>query len=120
MDKIKPLDQNSLIGSQQPIKSQNYITKLQNLFITEYNIMERLMKFALSVPDFRRSDKGNIRHRLADMIMLMILARSSECVARADIIELGRQNLCKPRKLGLLMNHRTDIGNGGLSGEKPW
>ena len=100
MDKIKPLDQNRLIGS----SATNHMTKLQNLFISEYNIMERLMKFALSVPDFRRSDKGNIRHRLADMIMLMILARSSGCVARADIIEFGRQNLSKLRKLGMLKN----------------
>ncbi len=30
------------------------------------------MDFASSVPDFRRSDKGNIRHRLADTTILMV------------------------------------------------
>ncbi len=30
------------------------------------------MDFASSVPDFRRSDKGNIRHRLADITILMV------------------------------------------------
>ena len=33
------------------------------------------MDFATSVPDFRRAGKGNIRHCLADIIMLMILGR---------------------------------------------
>lgn len=31
------------------------------------------MNFADSVTDFRRGDKGNIRHRLSDIIILMIL-----------------------------------------------
>ena len=36
----------------------------------------RTDKIASSVPDFRRPDKGNIRHRLADIIMLMVLGRA--------------------------------------------
>lgn len=64
--------------------------------------MERLQDFASSVPDFRRSDKGNIRHRLEDIIMLMVLARASGCVGRADIIEFGRHNINKFRKMGML------------------
>lgn len=55
------------------------------------------MDFASSVPDFRRSGKGNIRHRLGDSIMLLILGRACGCVGRADIIELGRHNLNKFR-----------------------
>ena len=66
--------------------------------------MDRLMAFALSVPDFRRSDKGNIRHRLEDIIMLMVLGRASGCIGRADIIEFGRNNLTKFRKIGMLKN----------------
>ena len=62
------------------------------------------MNFARSVPDFRRSDKGNIQHRLADIIILMILARECGCVGRADIIEFGRLHLNKFRRLGILRN----------------
>lgn len=64
--------------------------------------MERLQDFASSVPDFRRSDKGNIRHRLEDIIMLMVLARASGCVGRADIIEFGKLNINKFRRMGML------------------
>ncbi|MDE5635927.1 MAG: ISAs1 family transposase, partial [Muribaculaceae bacterium] len=60
--------------------------------------------FASSVPDFRRSDKGNIRHRLNDIIILMILGRACGHVGRADIIEFGRHNLNKFRKMGMLKN----------------
>lgn len=66
--------------------------------------MERLMDFAFSVPDFRRTRKGNIRHRLGDMIILTIFARLSKCVSRPDIIEFGRHNLTKFRSMGMLEN----------------
>lgn len=62
------------------------------------------MDFARSVPDFRRSDKGNIQHRLADIIILMILAKECGCVGRADIIEFGRIHLNKFHRLGMLRN----------------
>lgn len=62
------------------------------------------MDFARSVPDFRRSDKGNIQHRLADIIILMILARECGCVGRADIVEFGRLHLNKFHRLGILRN----------------
>ena len=58
----------------------------------------------MSVPDFRRTDKGNIRHCLEDIIMLMVLARASKCVGRAEIIEFGRHNLNKLRKIGMFRN----------------
>lgn len=64
--------------------------------------MERLMKFAASAPEYRRTDKGNIRHRLDDMLVLMVLARASKCVSRAEIIEFGRHNLKRFRSMGLL------------------
>ncbi len=79
-------------------------TKKKHCFCPPGSIMDRLIDFASSVPDFRRSDKGNIRHRLNDIIMLMILGRASGCVGRADIIEFGRHNLNKFRKIGLLKN----------------
>ena len=52
--------------------------------------MDRLVDFASSVPDFRRTGKGNHRHRLRDIIMLMVLGRASGFVGRADIIAFGK------------------------------
>ena len=66
--------------------------------------MCKLREFSSSVPDFRRLDKGNIRHRLDDIIMLMILARASRCVSRTGIMEFGRHNLKRLRRLGMLKN----------------
>lgn len=62
------------------------------------------MDFASSVPDFRRVGKGNIRHRMDDIIMLMILGRASGRVGCAEIIEFGRHNLGRFRKMGMLRN----------------
>ena len=62
------------------------------------------MDFAASVPDFRRTDKGDIRHRLEDIIILMIFAPASKCVRRAEIIEFGMHNLNSLRKIGMLRN----------------
>ncbi len=57
-------------------------TKKEHCFCPPGSIMDRLIDFASSVPDFRRNDKGNIRHHLADVIILMIFARMSKCVGR--------------------------------------
>ena len=64
----------------------------------------RTDKIRLFRPRFRRPDKGNIRHRLADIIMLMVLGRASGHVARSKIIEFGRHNLNGFRKMGMLRN----------------
>lgn len=98
MNKNKPLDQVRSTGA----NALNRTSKLVNK--TEFNgsILDRLMDFADSVPDFRRSDKGNIRHRLADIIILMIFARECGCVGRADIIEFGYHHLNKFHRLGIL------------------
>lgn len=66
--------------------------------------MEKLLEFATSVPDFRRTGKGNIRHKLEDVLVLMIFARMSKCIGRADIIAFGRYNLTKFRSMGMLKN----------------
>ena len=95
---MKPLDQVHSIDTQAP----NLTSKLQNIFDSRSSIYEELMRFATSVSDFRRLDKGNIRHRLADIIMLMILGRTCGHVGRADIIEFGKHNLNKFRKMGML------------------
>lgn len=62
------------------------------------------MDFAASVPEFRRTDKGNLRHRLSDVIILIVLARASGCIGRADIIGFGRHYLKRIRGLGMLRN----------------
>ena len=100
MNKNKPLDQVRSTGA----NALNRTSKLVNK--TEFNgsILDRLMDFAASVPDFRRTDKGNIRHRLEDIIVLLVFARASKCVGRAEIIEFGKHNLNKLRKIGILKN----------------
>lgn len=100
MNQIKPLDQVLSIGAD----AHCHITKVVNKFGSRDSILYKLKEFSSSVPDFRRSDKGNIRHRLDDIIMLMILVRASKCVDRTEIIEFGRHNLNKFRKLGMLKN----------------
>ena len=97
---MKPLDQVCSTGANAPVRTSKLVNK------SEFNgsILSRLMDFARSVPDFRRSDKGNIQHRLADIIILMILARECGCVGRADIIEFGRLHLNKFHRLGILRN----------------
>ena len=73
--------------------------KVLFIFITSvvYALLCFVVAFIVSVhglvPDFRRGDKGNIRHRLSDIIILMILGRACGHVGRADIIEFGKHNL---------------------------
>lgn len=100
MNNIKPLDQESSTGAEAP----NHTVKVQNKLETGCSIFDRLLDFAVSVPDFRRTDKGNIRHRLDDIIILMILGRASGYVGRADIIEFGRHNINKFRKMRMFKN----------------
>ena len=100
MNQIKPLDQDISIVA----NTHNPAVKVVNKFGSRDSILYKLKEFSSSVPDFRRSDKGNIRHRLDDIIMLMILVRASKCVGRTEIIEFGRYNLKKYRQFGMLMN----------------
>lgn len=98
------LDQKDSVG---PIVAADSAAKVQRKTLTsipEGSILNRLMDFAFSVPDFRRTDKGNIRHVLGDIIILMVFARMSKCDRRADIIEYGKHNLHKFQSLNLLKN----------------
>lgn len=85
-------------------KTLNHASKLQIKSESENTILGKLFEFALSVPDFRRTGKGNIRHRLADVIMLLVLARISKCVTRSEIIAFGRHNIKALRKMGMFKN----------------
>ena len=114
MKQVKPLDQVIPIEA----NAHNHTAKVANKFGSQDSILYNLKEFSSSVPDFRRTAKGNIRHRLDDIIMLMIFARASECVGRAEIMEFGRYNLKKFRRLDMLKNgvpseatlHRVERG----------
>ena len=82
----------------------NHTTKLTKHLQSGGNILAKLLEFALSVPDFRRQCKGNYCHKLSDVIILMIFARASKCVSRAEIIAYGKHNLKKFQKMGMFMN----------------
>lgn len=66
--------------------------------------MKHLREFAKSVPDYRRTGKGNHRHKLEDVLLLVILGRLGKCVTRADIIRFGNHHLKRFRTLGLLLH----------------
>lgn len=100
----KTLDQESSFGSGTVANTTAKVQRKSHSAIPQGSILERLMNFAHSIPDFRRTDRGNIRHKLGDIIMLMIFARMSKCVGRADIIEFGKHNLKKLQTMGLLRN----------------
>lgn len=62
-----------------------------------------MLEFSSSVPDFRRTDKGNLRHKLGDILTLMILGRLCGHTVRADIIEFGKFNLKRFQRMGMLL-----------------
>lgn len=95
---MKPFNQDLMFGN----AAAKHNAKLQRIFDSKRSILDALKDFADSVSDFRRQGKGNIRHKLDDIIILMILARMSKCVGRADIIAFGRHNLKKLQSMGIL------------------
>lgn len=98
------LDQESSVDTNKGVSTDAKVQRKGHKSIPEGSILERLWNFAFSIPDFRRTDRGNIRHELGDIIMLMIFARMSKCTGRADIIEFGKHNLKKLQSMGLLEN----------------
>lgn len=96
------LDQKSFFDTTATVNTTTNLQIKSHASIRKGSIMERLMAFAFSIPDFRRTSKGNHRHELGDIIILTILARMSKCVGRADIIEFGRHNLKKFQSMGML------------------
>ena len=79
-------------------------SKKKHISCPKDSLMERVVRFACSVPEFRRTNKGNIRHKLGDILTLIILGRMSKCVGRAEIIAFGRQNLKRFHSMGILRN----------------
>ena len=103
MNSFSP-DQNAVVGTEATVNSIAKLKRNSYKSISEGSILEKLKEFAFSVPDFRRTGKGNIRHQLGDIIILMIFARMSKKVGRADIIEYGKHYLSKFQSMGLLKN----------------
>lgn len=54
------------------------------------------------MPEYRRTARGNYRHQLKDILMLVVLARLSKCVTRAEIIQFGKHNLKRLQSMGIL------------------
>jgi len=99
-----PLDQKHLAGSNKAADTTVKVQRKAQTFIPEGSILARLWDFAFRIPDFRRNDRGNIRHVLGDIIILIILARMSKCCGRGDIIAFGKHNLHKLQSMNLLRN----------------
>lgn len=98
------LDQKTGIDLKKAVNATAKLRRKSQSATSKGSILERLMDFAISIPDFRRTGKGNHRHKLSDIVMLMILARMSKCVGRADMIEFGKHNLKKFQSMNMLNN----------------
>ena len=57
------------------------------------SILTHLRKFVSSVPEYRRTSRGNFKHKLEDILMLVILGRLSKCITRAEILQFGKRYL---------------------------
>jgi len=56
------------------------IAKEKHLDCLRGSIMTHLRKFVSSVPEYRRTSRGNFKHKLEDILMLVILGRLSKCI----------------------------------------
>ncbi len=70
MNKNAP-DQEVSASSRKELIATTKVQRKIRTSIPEGSILKRLMAFAFSIPDFRRTGKGNIRHVPADVILLM-------------------------------------------------
>ena len=80
------------------------VQKKPQFSVPEGCILEKMLNFASSVPEFRRTGKGNLRHKLGDIVMLLMLASLSKCGSRADILYFGKHYINKFQSMGLLKN----------------
>nr|WP_242385241.1 transposase family protein [Phocaeicola sartorii] len=63
--------------------------------------MIHLKIFVSSIPEYRRTSRGNFKHKLEDIFMLIILMRLSKCITRAEILEFGKHHLKRLQAKGL-------------------
>ena len=78
-----------------PIDIQYFIhniTKKKHLDCLRGSILTHLRKFVSSVPEHRRTSRGNFKHKLEDILMLVILSRLSKCITRTEILQFGKRH----------------------------
>ena len=69
------------------------LLKKKHLDCLRGSILTHLRKFVSSVPEYRRTSQGNFKHKLEDILMLVILGRLSKCITRAEILQFGKRHL---------------------------
>ena len=77
------------------------LLKKKHLDCLRGSIMTHLRKFVSSVPEYRRTSRGNFKHKLEDILMLVILGRLSKCITRAEILQFGKRHLKRLQSKGL-------------------
>ena len=77
------------------------LLKKKHLDCLRGSIMTHLRKFVSSVPEYRRTSRGNFKHTLEDILMLVILGRLSKCITRAEILQFGKRHLKRLQSKGL-------------------
>ena len=63
--------------------------------------MSHLRKFVSSVPEYRITSRGNFKHKLEGILILVILGRLSKCITRAEILQFGKRHLKRLQAKGL-------------------
>ena len=77
------------------------LLKKKHLDCLRGSILTHLRKFVSSVPEYRRTSRGNFKHKLEDILMLVILGRLSKCITRAEILQFGKRHLKRLQSKGL-------------------
>ena len=77
------------------------LLKKKHLDCLRGSIMTHLRKFVSSVPEYRRTSRANFKHKLEDILMLVILGRLSKCITRAEILQFGKRHLKRLQSKGL-------------------
>lgn len=77
------------------------LLKKKHLDCLRGSIMTHLRKFVSSVPEYRRTNRGNFKHKLEDILLLVILGRLSKCITRAEILQFGKRHLKRLQAKGL-------------------
>lgn len=77
------------------------LLKKKHLNCLRGSVMTHLKKIVSYVPEYRRTSRGNFKHKLEDILMLVILGRFSKCFTRAEILQFGKRHLKRLQAKGL-------------------
>lgn len=78
-----------------------YLQQKKHLKLFKKSILAHLQEFVKTVPEYRRTNKGNLKYKLEDILMLEIIARLGKCTSRADIIQFGKRHLKRFQSHGI-------------------